>query len=188
MRHPESSCLQTKHKSRMSLVYNFYIFDRHGDCLFYKEWNRPTGTPESGNEGDQKLMFGLLFSLKHFVQNLSLRETPDPMQVLETRRTTLHIFETATGLRFVINTNKRVRNMQNSLRKIYHSLYVTHVKKNCLHPAGVGEPGGQKILSKQFEADLDAYIQKIKPPNSSSSMQNRDSGSNTKNNSGQLNK
>ena len=147
----------------MSLVYNFYIFDRHGDCLFYREWSAPKGPPKHGYVEDQKLMFGLLFSLKQFTQQLSLRDAnkPDPMQLLETRRTTLHIFETATGLRFVMNTSKRIKNMQTSLRKIYNSLYVKHVKKNALHPAGVGEPGGQKVVSAQFEAELDAYINKI---------------------------
>jgi hypothetical protein len=151
------------------LVYNFYIFDRHGDCLFFREWNRPKGPPAHGYVEDQKLMFGLLFSLKQFVQQLSLRESPDPMQMLETRRSTLHMFETATGLRFVINTSKRVRSMQSPLRNIYSSLYVKHVKKNVLHPAGVGEPGAHRIVSTQFVAELDAYVKKIKHPNSGAS-------------------
>eukprot|EP00750_Incisomonas_marina_P000920 INCI10726.1.p2 GENE.INCI10726.1~~INCI10726.1.p2 ORF type:complete len:183 (+),score=32.32 INCI10726.1:119-667(+) len=174
----------------MPLVYNFYIFDRHGECLFFREWNRPKGAPKHGYVEDQKLMFGLLFSLKQFVQNLSLRVDTDPMQMLETRRTTLHIFQTATGLRFVISTSKRVTNIQNSLRKIYYSLYVRHVKKNALHPAGVGEPGPQPIVSKKFVAELDEYIENIKRKHSngasggngasgsSSASQGANSGSN----------
>ena len=154
---------------KMALVYNFYIFDRHGECLFFREWNAPKGPPKHGYVEDQKLLFGLLFSLKQFVQNLSLRESPDPMQQLETRRTRLHIFETATGLRFVINTSKTLTNLQRPLRKIYTTLYVPHVKKNGLHPVGVGGPSGQRIVSQKFTKDLDNYINKIMKVNTSDS-------------------
>ncbi|GBG72864.1 hypothetical protein CBR_g12583 [Chara braunii] len=52
-------------------VHTFYMFNRQGVCLHYHEWNRPL-TTLSPHE-DQKLMFGLLFSLKSFTAKM------DPM-------------------------------------------------------------------------------------------------------------
>ena len=52
----------------MGGCYNIYIYNRQGTCLYYHEWSRPksvkqgAGTPAD----DQKMMFGLFFSLKTF--------------------------------------------------------------------------------------------------------------------------
>ncbi|KAJ8450081.1 hypothetical protein Cgig2_033275 [Carnegiea gigantea] len=43
-------------------AHMMYIFNRNGVCLLYREWNRPLRTLNV--QQDQKLMFGLLFSLK----------------------------------------------------------------------------------------------------------------------------
>ena len=53
------------------MLYTFYIFTRRGTCLFYHEWNRPRNTLAGNPEEDRKLMYGLLFSLKQLVNNLS---------------------------------------------------------------------------------------------------------------------
>ena len=50
----------------MSKMMNMmYIFNRNG-CLYYQEWHRPN----SAQTDDDKLMFGLIFSLKSFVRKL----------------------------------------------------------------------------------------------------------------------
>lgn len=43
-------------------AHMMYVFNRNGVCLLYREWNRPLRTLDA--QQDQKLMFGLLFSLK----------------------------------------------------------------------------------------------------------------------------
>ena len=50
------------------VLYNMYIFDRKGTCLFYHEWQRPKSVKQgAGTPGDdQKMVFGLFFSLKTF--------------------------------------------------------------------------------------------------------------------------
>lgn len=53
------------------MLYTFYIFTRRGACLYYHEWNRPRNTLAGNPEEDRKLMYGLLFSLKQLVNNLS---------------------------------------------------------------------------------------------------------------------
>ncbi|KAF3773243.1 Trafficking protein particle complex subunit 1 [Nymphaea thermarum] len=51
-----------------------YIFNRNGVCLLYREWQRPLKTLSP--QQDQKLMFGLLFSLKSFTAKM------DPVRVV----------------------------------------------------------------------------------------------------------
>lgn len=51
-----------------SNAYMLYLFNRNGVCLLYKEWHRPLKTLDSNQ--DQKLMFGLLFSLKSFTAKM----------------------------------------------------------------------------------------------------------------------
>ncbi|KAL0910401.1 hypothetical protein M5K25_021380 [Dendrobium thyrsiflorum] len=45
-----------------------YIFNRNGVCLLYREWHRPLHTLDA--QQDQKLMFGLLFSLRSFTAKI----------------------------------------------------------------------------------------------------------------------
>jgi hypothetical protein len=51
-------------------IYNLYIFNRDGLCIYYKEWNR---TKQSGLSQDQefKQMFGLIIEMKSFVTKMS---------------------------------------------------------------------------------------------------------------------
>lgn len=45
-----------------------YVFNRGGVCLLYREWHRPLRTLDPTQ--DQKLMFGLLFSLRSFTAKI----------------------------------------------------------------------------------------------------------------------
>lgn len=53
------------------MLYNFYIYNKKGKCLFYKEWNRPLNTFIDDPEEEKKLMFGMLFSLKDLAKKIS---------------------------------------------------------------------------------------------------------------------
>ena len=50
------------------MIYSFFLFTRSGACLYHEEWNRK---PSKNREADEKLLFGLLFSLKSFIQKVS---------------------------------------------------------------------------------------------------------------------
>lgn len=51
------------------MIYNIYIYNKSGTCIYYEEWNRKKPSPNLGEE--QKLLFGMLFSLKSFVTKTS---------------------------------------------------------------------------------------------------------------------
>ena len=51
------------------MIFNIYIFNKHGTSIYYEEWHRKK--PAKNLAEEQKLMFGMLFSLKSFVTKTS---------------------------------------------------------------------------------------------------------------------
>ncbi|XP_054912292.1 uncharacterized protein LOC129376733 isoform X3 [Poeciliopsis prolifica] len=65
-------------------VHNLYIFDRNGSCLFYNEWNRKK---QAGISKDERI------------------PRKDGFLSFQTSKYRLHYYETASGLKFVMNTD-----------------------------------------------------------------------------------
>ena len=42
----------------MPAVFNLYIFNRRGDCLYYREWDRKLNTLSDDPSEERRLMFG----------------------------------------------------------------------------------------------------------------------------------
>ena len=87
------------------MIFNIFIYNRSGTCLYYQEWNKkrkpgsvgssstpasPGGAQQNQSQQafsatsinnakpeDQKLMFGLLYSMKQFVQNIAPKTLVD---------------------------------------------------------------------------------------------------------------
>eukprot|EP00397_Hematodinium_sp_SG-2012_P031269 GEMP01033168.1.p1 GENE.GEMP01033168.1~~GEMP01033168.1.p1 ORF type:complete len:168 (-),score=23.90 GEMP01033168.1:1621-2058(-) len=137
------------------MIYNLYIFARD-KCLFYEEWNR-TRKP-SDFEEEKKLVWGLVMTLKSITAQLSPSATPPPIQTFNsfsTPKYKMHILETATGYRFVINTDPSTyTDMQKALNHIYCNLFVPLVLKN---PSwSLGHP----VQCPHFTQQLKTYVQK----------------------------
>jgi hypothetical protein len=56
------------------MLYSCHIFDRQGTCIFHKEWNQKHKKTEQQVEGEFKLVYGLIFSLKQFVIGVAPKE------------------------------------------------------------------------------------------------------------------
>lgn len=54
------------------MIYNLYIFNKDGKCIFYKEWHREN-TPDNLEE-EQELLHGFLIALRAFVNQTSPSE------------------------------------------------------------------------------------------------------------------
>eukprot|EP00271_Cylindrocystis_brebissonii_P014430 TRINITY_DN35785_c0_g1_i1.p1 TRINITY_DN35785_c0_g1~~TRINITY_DN35785_c0_g1_i1.p1 ORF type:complete len:142 (-),score=26.49 TRINITY_DN35785_c0_g1_i1:1580-2005(-) len=131
-----------------------YIFNRNG-CLYYHEWHRPS----SGQMDDHKLMFGLVFSLKSFVQKM------DPINGNTNRGCTFHSFrtntyklsymETPSGIKLILISDPRTGDLKEALRTIYTNIFVEHIVKNPL--CTPGEP----FKCEAFETALDAYVRTL---------------------------
>lgn len=145
------------------MIYCLYIFHRQY-CVFYCDWNR-TRKPSSNNayKEEQKLLSGLLFSLKSFSQKLD-PQSPSKGQVSAgcnafnsyiTPLYKLHYFETPTGYKFVMMTDPTVPEMKEDLRKIYSDLFVDMVVKNAEYEIG------SAIHSQPFDEAVTSFVSKI---------------------------
>ncbi|KAM4714232.1 trafficking protein particle complex subunit 1 isoform 2-T2 [Anableps anableps] len=135
-------------------VHNLYIFDRNGSCLFYNEWNRKKQAGISKDE-EFKLMYGMLFSIRSFVSKMSPQDLKDGFLSFQTSKYRLHYYETASGLKFVMNTDLSVSSARDTLQHIYSNLYVDLVVKNPLCPSS------QTLDSELFGTRLDSFIRSL---------------------------
>ncbi|XP_071950229.1 trafficking protein particle complex subunit 1-like isoform X2 [Antedon mediterranea] len=135
-------------------IFNLYIFDRNGTCLCYQEWMR---RKQSGITKDEefKLMYGMLFSIKSFINRISPVDTKDGFLSFSTNSYKLHFYETPSGLRFVINTSLNVGCLRETLQQIYSNIYVEYVVKNPM--CALDKP----IESEIFLSKLDTFIRDL---------------------------
>mmetsp|Transcript_9555 Transcript_9555/g.14337 ORF Transcript_9555/g.14337 Transcript_9555/m.14337 type:complete len:145 (+) Transcript_9555:32-466(+) len=121
------------------IVYSIYIFNRDGDCLFLRKFRTESKTDEKELNIEKKNMFGLLFTLKTFVNQITPRELKDqekePIHYFQTSQYQLHYMETASGLRFAITTPPETPHMGIALGRIY-KLYVDNVLRNPSYKVG----------------------------------------------------
>ncbi|ODH13531.1 hypothetical protein ACO22_07158 [Paracoccidioides brasiliensis] len=163
------------------VVYSFYIFDRHAECIYKRRWlPRPTSTgskpprPTSDSaalsnglpkfipvssqsltaEDDAKLIFGAVFSLRNMVRKLGGDD--DNFVCYRTSQYKLHYYETPTNIKFVMLTDTKSGSMQLALQQIYVNLYVEYVVKNPLAP--VEHPGGLGVNNELFEESLEQFV------------------------------
>ena len=132
-------------------INTFFLFARNGDCLTYMEWNRVKACENPADE--QKLLFGLLFSLKRFCEMnspSSSKASPD-FHSFTTSTYRLHFFETPTGLKFVLFSDPIITNLKEQLLQL-HRYYVTYCAKNPLYIKG------SPITSDLFLSSVKKYI------------------------------
>ncbi|VDO93701.1 unnamed protein product [Soboliphyme baturini] len=99
-------------------IYNLYIFDRSGTCIYYTEWKRTRESSVNKNE-EFKLLYGLLVSLNSFICRLSPVSNKCTFRSFQTTSYKLSYFETATSLKFVLNSDLTVNGIHDLLRQIY---------------------------------------------------------------------
>jgi len=135
------------------VVHNLYLFDRHGTLLFYHEWLRRKHTSMSKEE-EAKLLYGMLFSMKSFVAKLSPHDMKQGFLSYVTSAYRLNFLETASGLKFVLNTDieSSQAEIRELIRSLYASVYVEYAAKN---PMSVP---GEMITSNLFRTKVDEYI------------------------------
>ncbi|KAK1998287.1 sybindin-like family protein [Colletotrichum falcatum] len=162
------------------VVYSFYIFDRHTECIYSKTWlpaersasltplTAPGTAPSSGGppsqqlrrsqansaKDDAKLIFGTVFSLRNMVRKLGGED--DAFISYRTSSYKLHYYETPSNLRFVMLTDTATLSMRNVLHQIYINLWVEYVVKNPLAPAE--HKGGEGVKNELFELGLDQFV------------------------------
>ncbi len=153
-------------------IFNLYIFTKRGSCIYYKEWLRPVNTLQDEGE-DQKLMFGLLFSLKQLMNkmNPTVNPTASTDSSLNTQLPSfgpdqgfyryatdayiLYHLETPTGYKFVLTSDSAAGDMKAPLWTIYSELFTNYALKNPLYIPGT------PITNVGFIAAIDSYIRSL---------------------------
>ncbi|OJJ48810.1 hypothetical protein ASPZODRAFT_129121 [Penicilliopsis zonata CBS 506.65] len=164
------------------VVFSFYIFDRHAECIYKRQWlprpvsitaksSRPVSEPSGLSNGspavfgqsarttddDAKLIFGTVFSLRNMVRKLGGED--DSFVSYHTSQYKLHYFETPTNIKFVMLTDTKSPSMRIALQQIYINLYVEYVVKNPLSP--VEHPGGLGVNNELFEQSLEQFVTRV---------------------------
>jgi len=135
-------------------IYNLWIFDEKGTLLFYREWLRKKHT-SMDREQEAKLLYGMLFSIKSFVNKLSPEDLKEGFQSFRTSQYRLNLYETPTKVKFVLNTDTAVTHpvVRDLLKKLHSQVYVEFVVKNPLYQQGT------PIESQLFTTKLDEFVQ-----------------------------
>ncbi|CAI7671483.1 unnamed protein product [Penicillium viridicatum] len=156
------------------VVYSFYIFDRHAECIYKRRWlPRPTSTVGKSRsdtvsgaaptglgqtvrstDDDSKLVFGTVFSLRNMVRKLGGED--DNFVSFTTSQYKLHYYETPTNTKFVMLTDLKSPSMRIALQQIYINLFVEYVVKNPLSPTE--HPGGVGVNNELFEESLEQFV------------------------------
>ncbi|PYH94933.1 transport protein particle subunit bet5 [Aspergillus ellipticus CBS 707.79] len=165
------------------VVYSFYIFDRHAECIYKRRWlprpssivgsksSRPTSeasAPATGppavlgqsartTDDDAKLIFGTVFSLRNMARKLGGED--DNFVTYRTNQYRLHYYETPTNTKFVMLTDIKSPSMRVALQQIYINLYVEYVVKNPLSPTE--HPGGVGVNNELFEESLEQFVTRV---------------------------
>eukprot|EP01028_Stygiella_incarcerata_P001280 TRINITY_DN1210_c0_g1_i1.p1 TRINITY_DN1210_c0_g1~~TRINITY_DN1210_c0_g1_i1.p1 ORF type:complete len:140 (+),score=20.53 TRINITY_DN1210_c0_g1_i1:113-532(+) len=115
------------------VVFSLYIYDREGTCLYYAEWKRTlrTNTPEE----DQKLMYGLYFSLRAFTKEIAPKDTYG-FQTYTTNVYRAHVFESGTGFKFILTTDPSVENLRDQLHEFYSTVFLERVLRQPNYKPG----------------------------------------------------
>ena len=135
-------------------IYNLWIFDEKGTLLFYREWLRKKHT-SLDREQEAKLLYGMLFSIKFFVNKFSTGDFQEGFQSFSTSQYRFNLYETPTKVKFVLNTDTAVTHpvVRDLLKKLHSQVYVEFVVKNPLYQQG------NPIESQLFTTKLDEFVQ-----------------------------
>lgn len=100
------------------------------------------------------MLYGMLFSIKSFVNKLSPTDMKDGFLSYKTSKYRLNYYETPTGVKFVMNTDTTVTHpiVRDLLKSIYGQIYVEYAVKNPMYILG------QPIESELFGVKLDELV------------------------------
>lgn len=151
-------------------IYSFWIFDRHCNCIFDREWtllsNTASGTINSKqNDETAKLLYGMIYSLRTITQKLSHGTMKNEIRTVATGKYLVHIYCSASGLWFVLISDFKQQSYSQVLQYIYSHIYMKYVACNLLSPIDFAESdsekrgqGFRKISNRNFINALEGFL------------------------------
>ncbi|KAI6647255.1 hypothetical protein LOD99_12252 [Oopsacas minuta] len=138
-------------------VYNIYIFNCDGQCIYYWQWER-SGDSNVSQVEEFKLMYGMIFSIKSLINRLSPIDVDNQFGSFATNKNRLHFYETQSKLKFILNTDLQADTgkVHEILKEIYTGYYVQYVVKNPFC-----DIKGVSIESSLFTKKLNCFISSL---------------------------
>lgn len=140
-------------------IYSFYIYDRHCNCVYSREYvpGHELGTVNKNNDSDAaKLLFGMVYSLKSLAQKLS--DSDNYLRSFSTGHYRVHFLESLSNFKFLLVSDTLVDSMQLALQHLYAGIFVKNVALNALSPI---EFGALKINNASFIQESDAFLKAL---------------------------
>lgn len=120
----------------MATVYEFFVLNALGKCLFYEDFKGTNTLDKILNDkqelGRLKNIYGISIAIKSFAKGMS----PKPInnfRSFSTNKYKYNIYETATGLRFIMFTSVDDTDFTDLLKYIYSSIFLEYVNRNPLY-------------------------------------------------------
>lgn len=143
-------------------IYALYIFDRHCNCIYSREYSRKPndpGTVNKNNDSDMaKLLFGIVYSLKNISLKLAPETSFNMLRSFSTSYYRIHFSESLLNFKFAIVSDLQVENLQSALWHLYSEIFVNTVVFNALSPV---EFGDRRITNLLFIRASDSYLQAL---------------------------
>lgn len=151
-------------------IYSFWIFDKHCNCIFDREWtlssDSTSGTLNSKqNEETAKLLYGMVFSLRTITKRLSDGSIKNDVRSISTGKYRVHLYCTASGLWLILLTDFKQQSYFQVLQYIYSHIYVKYITHNILIPQDLSEndsemrgQGTKKITNRNFISSLESFL------------------------------
>ena len=119
-----------------TVVYEFFLLNAVGKCLLYEDFQGSNTLEkmlaDKKEEGRLKHIYGISIALKSFSRGMS----PKPInnfRSFSTNKYKYSLFETPTGLRFIIITSVDDNDYTDVLKYIYANIYLEYVNRNPLY-------------------------------------------------------
>ena len=175
-------------------VHTIHIFDRKGKTLFTKRYYPNSENDEEQLSEQRKLVFGMLYSLREITKMLTPPQQPSTttttdtgLHSVRTGASTLHTYETNSGLRlciFLTNQNHHPSTGSNSeyggtstsssndkliqqqqaavvsgkvVRAALHYIY-HELWIQCVTRSPMYTPTTPNVMETNFESKLDSYL------------------------------
>ncbi|TIA75332.1 hypothetical protein E3P92_00217 [Wallemia ichthyophaga] len=116
------------------VVYALYIFNKHSRCVHRQKWehNRQPAK-ELSEEEEEKLIYGVVFSLKGLVKKVAGNYSDsEQFQSIKTSKYRLHVFESQSNFKFILMTDQNTTGMASHLHAIYAGPFNGAVVRNPL--------------------------------------------------------
>lgn len=143
-------------------IYAFYIFDRHCNCIYSREFSQTAGDPGSVNQNNDsdvaKLLYGMVTSLKNLSHKLGPEGSANMLRSFSTSRYRLHFSESLLNFKFALVSDLAAENLQSALWHLYSEIFINTVVFNALSPV---EFGDNKIKNVSFIRSSDNYLRSL---------------------------